>query len=104
MTVNECIDQLDCFNNGGLWDSVSGMCLTGVGSCEVSGEYCDDATPCEGIGEICIPDETCHDRNLCPDFEDDGEINGSDFCFEPPGPAGSTGACNVARKNDVYVP
>jgi hypothetical protein len=102
LSVNECIDQLDCFNNGGTWDGDS--CVTGAGSCEFSGDPCDDENACEGVDEACIPAETCHDRELCPDFFDDGEINDSDFCFEPPGPAGSQGACNVAKKNDVFVP
>jgi hypothetical protein len=104
LSVNECIDQLDCFNNGGTWDSDSGQCTTGIGVCDISGEACDDSVPCEGFEDFCVPFETCHDRDLCPDFSDDGEINGSDFCFEPPGPAGSSGQCNAALKNSIYVP
>jgi hypothetical protein len=57
-----------------------------------------------GLSDYCVPRESCHDRSLCPDSTDDGEINGSDFCFEPPGPAGSSGKCNAARKNAVQVP
>jgi hypothetical protein len=46
----------------------------------------------------------CHDRDLCPDFSDDGELNGSALCFEPTGAAGSQGECKKAQKNSVSVP
>jgi len=97
-----CIDTLDCFNNGGDWDG--SMCITGAGYCEIGGEACDDYNTCVGLGDSCLPGDSCHDRSLCPDFDDDGDINGSDFCFEPPGPASSPRKCNAARKNDTYVP
>jgi hypothetical protein len=97
-----CIDALDCFNNGGDWDGST--CITGAGFCAGSAEPCDDVNTCVEMGDFCLPDETCHDRDLCPDLDDDGDINGSDFCFEPPGPASSPRKCNAARKNDVYVP
>ena len=100
--AGQCIDALDCFNNGGDWDGV--MCTTGAGYCEIGGEPCDDVNTCVGLGDSCLPDDTCHDRDLCPDLDDDGLINGSDFCFEPPGPASSPKKCNAARKNDTYVP
>jgi hypothetical protein len=92
--MQACIDDLDYFNNGG----------GGEGFCEIGLEPCSDVNTCVGLGDTCLPSESCHDRNLCPDFEDDGEINGSDFCFEPPGPASSSRKCNTARKNDTYVP
>jgi len=92
--MQACIGALDTFNNGGDGDGV----------CAIGGEPCDDTNTCVGLGDYCLPDESCHDRNLCPDFDDDGDINGSDFCFEPPGPASSPRKCNSARKNDVYVP
>ena len=97
-----CIDALDCFNNGGVWDS--GSCLYNPGYCAVSGALCEADEDCAGFDEICELVETCHDRDLCPDFDDDGMINGSDFCFEPPGPASSPKKCNAARKNGTYVP
>ena len=102
LDINECIDGLDCFNNGGDWDGST--CITGAGFCEIGGEACDDVNTCVGLGDSCLPNETCHDRNLCPDLDDDGDINGSDFCFDPPGPASSPRKCNAARENDVYVP
>jgi hypothetical protein len=92
--MQACIGALDTFNNGG----------NGEGVCANSGEPCDDDNTCVEFGDSCLPDDTCHDRNLCPDFDDDGEINGSDFCFEPTGPASSPRKCNAARKNDTYVP
>jgi hypothetical protein len=101
-TVNECIDELDCFNNGGAFDSELGC--TFPGACELSTEACVTDEDCPDLGDFCVPSETCHDRDLCPDLTDDEEINGSDFCFEPLGPASSPAKCNAARKNDVYVP
>ena len=92
--MQACIGELDRFNNGGY----------GEGFCDIGGEACSDNEPCVGVGDFCQPVESCHDRDLCPDFDDDGIINGSDFCFEPPGPASSPQKCNAARKNDVYVP
>ena len=100
--MQACIDELDCFNNGGDWDG--SMCTSGAGYCAIGGEPCDDVNTCVGLGDYCMPGESCHDRDLCPDFDDDGEINGSDFCFEPPGPASSPRKCNAARKNDTFVP
>jgi hypothetical protein len=101
LSVSECIHALDCFNGGGTWDGDS---CGHSGLCEDSGEGCASDEDCVGVGDYCVPTESCHDRHLCPDATDDGEINGSDFCFEPPGPAGSPGKCNAARKNEVQVP
>jgi hypothetical protein len=101
LSVNECIDALDCFNNGGAWDGDS---CSFPGFCEVSEDACSSDEDCPELGDYCVPAESCHDRDLCPDLSDDDEINGSDFCFEPPGPASSPQKCNVARKNDTYVP
>lgn len=100
-TTKECIDELDCFNSGGTWDS--GMCAF-PGTCDLSGDACVTDEGCPDFGDYCVPRETCHDRDLCPDLTDDEGINVSDFCFEPPGPASSSGKCNAARKNNVHVP
>ncbi len=44
----------------------------------------------------------CHDRVLCnPQVLD--PKTGQPLCFDPPGAAGSPGACNDARKNDCMV-
>jgi len=82
-SVNECIEEIDCFNNGGGWNE--GKCGYIPGRCDVSGEYCDENSDCTGLGDtMCEPTVNCHDLSLC---EDD-----SDF------------SCKTARKNDVYVP
>jgi hypothetical protein len=93
-TMNECIDEIDCFNNGGIWGG--SMCTYGTGFCLIGEEPCDDVNTCVGLGDECVPNETCHDRDLCPD--------GGDLCIEPPHPASSQQACKVAKKNDIYVP
>jgi hypothetical protein len=93
-TMNECIDEIDCFNNGGDWDG--GICTYGTGLCEISGEDCSDDVGCPGLLDTCVAFETCHDRDLCPD--------GGDLCIEPPHPASSSKACTAAADNDIYVP
>ena len=85
---------MDCYNNGDTWDYDAGMCIENYGACFVSGEACSDDVSC-GDGDYCEPQLTCHDRELCPE---DG-----DYCFEPPGPASSSGKCNKARKNSLYI-
>jgi len=101
--LHACIDELDCFNNGGYTDN-DGQCVYAVGMCHDSGEWCWTDDDCNGdarvTGDYCVAMENCHDRDLCPDYDDDMMINDSDYCFEPPGPAGSSGMCNVAKKND----
>ena len=80
----DCIGDLDYFNNGG----------GGEGVCEIGGEYCDDGTPCAGLGDSCLPAANCHDEELpCDDV----------VCYEPPGPASSPRKCNAARKNTFFV-
>ena len=111
--LNACAAELGCFNEGGMY--IDGQCHF-AGECyfdgEPTGEVCsfdsdgdnaEPSVPCLGQGEVCERVETCHDRNLCPDLEDDGQLNGSDFCFEPPGPASSPKKCNDARKNGDYI-
>ncbi len=103
--IGMCIEALDCFNNGDDWDG--SMCIRDAGFCAISGAACDADNPCpmvDDVEDVCVPNETCHDRDLCPDDEDDGEINGSALCFLPPHPASSSKACNDAIGNDTYVP
>ena len=108
-----CIDALDCLNNGGnIIDVVDSTVQCQTGTCEptdtvgVDGlvQQCGKNLPaCPEFYE-CVPlENTCHDRDLCPDATDDGEINGSALCFEPPGPAGSSNACNSAIENTCKV-
>jgi hypothetical protein len=63
----DCVGALDCFNNGG------------------SVEQTDSTWTCEDVEGT-----TCHDRELCADFQ-------------PPGAAGSPGECNDSRKNCVTI-
>ncbi|MGK2924642.1 MAG: hypothetical protein ACSLE2_03390, partial [Lysobacterales bacterium] len=88
---------IDCFNNGGYW--AGGSCTNNPGACSISGGLCDvNNDTCDGgLGDVCEPDpqENCHERELC---QEEGPL-----CFQPPGPAGSSGECNVARKNSIYV-
>ncbi len=67
--VGDCIDAIDCFNNGGAFDP--------------------ESDTCEEV------EDSCHDEPLCN--EDLG------LCFESPGPAGSSKACNAATKNDCTI-
>ncbi len=105
LDVNKCISAIDCFNNGGVYNSeLADTCQTGT--CSNNGKPCSetDLSQC-GVSNpfmawirsiSCIPlENNCHDRELCND--DVG------LCFEPPGPAGSARACNEARKNSCYV-
>jgi hypothetical protein len=95
LTINECIDQLDCFNNGGTFD---GEFCTFPGTCNSGGEACLTDEDCTELGDYCVPNETCHDRSLCPDGPE------GEFCWFEGGPASSPAKCNAARKNDTYVP
>jgi hypothetical protein len=102
--MNACGGALDCFNNGGhvLAD---GSCVpVGEGLCSETEAPCTTDSECPefGSGEFCELWDSCHDRDLCPDATD-GPIDGSDFCFEPPGPASSPKKCNEARKNTPYI-
>ncbi|KAB2967585.1 MAG: hypothetical protein F9K18_04110, partial [Thermoanaerobaculia bacterium] len=73
--VSDCVFQLECANEGGV------------------------AFPGPDGVPLCGPDAGCAGRDLCPDATDDGVLNGSDYCFEPIGPAGSSVACLEARQN-----
>ena len=100
-----CIGEVDCFNNGGTWDEVMGC--TYPGTCTADGEFCladEDCAPVLGEDNYCVTDENCHDRDACPDWYDNGELDGSDFCFEPLGPASSPKKCQQARKNELTLP
>ena len=104
----DCEPALDCFNNGGDWDS--GMCINtgecvfmdgydGIPSrdeCFVITEGDGEPSGCAEQGEHCVVTElTCHDRDLCNEDES--------LCFLKPGAAGSSGACKTAKKNDTDV-
>ena len=92
-SVNDCIDEIDAFNNGLMYGPdgpYSGMCSEDQA-------YCSEDSDCNQsiTQQTCVVDEdNCHDRELC---QPEG------LCFLKPGPAGSSGACKMAKKNDIYV-
>jgi hypothetical protein len=96
-TVNDCIGEIDAFNNGLLW----GPSGPHLGWCSTETEKaCSENTDCTGTisGQTCVieEDSSCHDRELCQAAEEG-------LCFLKPGPAGSSNACKIAKKNDIYV-
>jgi hypothetical protein len=103
-SINECIDEIDCFNNGGTF--ADGNCTFNPGICSDSLVLCDvDNDQCAGgAGDVCVPDPspTCHEQELCQ-VDEEGEPIEDGLCFIPPGPAGSSGECNEAKKNDIFV-
>jgi hypothetical protein len=72
--------------------------------CGATDDICFTDDDCPAQLDVCTLFPNCHEEDLCPDFDDDGMINGSDFCFEPPGPTSSPKKCNAARKNGIFVP
>ena len=92
-TIGDCIDDIDCLNNGGILHP-SGFCQTGTCSGE-SEAPCNKNTYC-GEESICVPLEgTCHDQALVNE-----ELG---LFFQPPGPAASQKLCNDAIGNDCVV-
>ena len=72
MSISDCIDALDCFNNGGRMLE-SGMCQ--IGTCNGDGvTACSDDDSCAFLGTLstvakCVPlPGNCHDRDLSPEF------------------------------------
>jgi hypothetical protein len=96
-TTIHCIETIDCYNNGGIFDEATMSCQTGT--CSDNGKPCkeEDRSLCnDPATAVCTPlENSCHNQPLCN--EDLG------LCFEPPGPAGSSDAQNVARKNNCTV-
>lgn len=82
LTVQQCIDQVDCWNNGGQWN---GMSCT-MGTCSTNGEPCAADDEC-GDG-TCLPfPDSCHER----------DIPGGDQS------ADTSNECNDARKNTCTI-
>jgi len=91
--IDNCINDIDCLNNGGILHP-DGFCQKGT--CNGDAETrCNEKTYC-GEESVCVPIEgTCHDRDL---------VNESlGLYFQPPGPASSQKQCNSAIKNDCDV-
>jgi hypothetical protein len=81
----DCVEAIDCFNNGGTFDAESGFCQTG--SCEETGAPCNEKTDC-----VCVPTPgNCQDRDLPESICSGG-------C-----PASSSNKCNQATQNSCTV-
>jgi hypothetical protein len=92
-----CIAALDCWNNGGIFHQDTGLCQTGT--CSLDGTTpCDGSSSCPLFGSLrqsCTPLlDTCHNHPL---------VKSGSYDFDPPGPAGSVDACNLAIGNKCTV-
>jgi hypothetical protein len=90
-TNEQCRDEIDCFNNGGQFDSGTGFCQTGTCA---NGDACNDTTPCADLSACTPLPGNCHDQPLV------NETLGLNF--EPPGPAGSSDDCNAAKDKNNH--
>jgi hypothetical protein len=95
--VFSCIAALDCWNNGGIFHEATNFCQTGT--CLLDGvTACNGSSGCPlyyGQAQSCVSlATTCHGQPLVKD---------GFFDFDPPGPAGSTDACNQAIANKCTV-
>ncbi len=98
LSMDQCIDAIDCFNNGGE--------LLENGYCKVGTCGGDGVTACDS-DKACLPDDlgnpvrcvptpgNCHDRPLVNE-----ELG---LFFDPPGSAGSSKACNDATSNACTI-
>jgi hypothetical protein len=101
-----CVDALDCFNNGGTFNTGTGTCQ--FGTCSVTGSACGTGFPPCLVG-TCVPSASCHTQNFgtCQDAGRepcDSSLpcpNGA-TCGDP-GPAGSPKECNAANQNTCTV-
>ena len=94
-TIEECIENLDCFNSGGRM--IDGECATGT--CDDDGET------------LCEEDDDCADEEECVRFED--SCANSAFCSEEldspiqicpkKGAASSPKTCKIARRNGCTI-
>jgi hypothetical protein len=97
-----CIDALDCFNNGGVFDLADEICTTGA--CATGGAACGPETPCANLSE-CVPfPSNCHDAAFPDAFDFPNDLlPSSNECFEKQGPAGSSDECKEANKTACTV-
>ncbi len=92
--ITSCIDQLDCYNNGGVYDN--NYCQTGT--CSDNDMPCNqnDLSRCGNPATAsCAGTYGCDDEPLYN--EDLG------YDYEPPGPAGSSNACKKTNGNTCAV-
>jgi hypothetical protein len=87
-----CIEETSCFNNGGVFME-DGYCRTGT--CSDDGSPCNDTdAPCNA--GTCDPIlDNCSENPLVNDT--------LGLFFDPPGPAGSSKACNMAIRNACTI-
>ncbi|MGE3499343.1 MAG: hypothetical protein AB7N53_15770 [Candidatus Binatia bacterium] len=103
----DCTNAIDCFNNGGVFDSATNTCKIGecidsqgtdVGDCLLEdGEgVCDDQSGAQVASVVvtCVRTPGCHDRGL-PDNLCDTEV---EHCS-----ASSSDACHTARENNCEI-
>jgi len=97
----DCIEAIDCFNNGGSFDLETQFCK--IGNCSITGADCDGSCPDVLVDTVITPQQcvptpgNCHEQALCLDPET------PTLCFEPTGPAGSSKASNKAIQNDCTI-
>jgi hypothetical protein len=91
-TNTQCRNEIDCFNNGGQYNSGTGFCRTGTCA---NGVACNEGRPCADLSACTPLPGNCHDRPLVND------ALGLDF--SPPGPAGSSADCNAATGNSCAI-
>jgi hypothetical protein len=102
-------NEVDCWNNGGVFHANTDFCQTGtcepvpsIGVTQIDriipidgGIPCNDKTICP-VETACVPlPGNCHSMDLCN--EDLG------LCFDESKPAGSSKACKDAKKNACNV-
>ncbi len=96
-TETECIELLDCFNNGG--ELIGGQCALGTCESEPLVHCGFDFPACPDFGGLpqpCVPfEDNCHDQELCN--EDIG------FCPGDDSPSSSDGACREATSNSCTI-
>ena len=97
--ADDCIDQLKCYNNGGV--IIRGKCA--YGRCDVTKEYCGGQYgTCPPIGVISFPilqvcerlSDNCKDEKFCQE--------GLNVCPTNLGPSSSR-ACRDAKRNDCTI-
>ena len=99
-TLEECKDQLDCFNGGGRW--IDGQCARGT-CAEDTDEYCGaDYGDCPLVGDQaqdCVRfADSCAKQDLCSE-----DLDAPATICPKPGPASSPKICNEARHNDCTI-
>lgn len=106
VALGDCIAEIDCFNNGGVWDGENDFCATGTCSND-STQGCnqDDLSNC-AVGAECVPlPNNCHEAEF-GDFENvtlpNDLLPDTDPCFEHQGPADNAD-CKGAKKTDCTV-